>query len=176
MEDLLNEIESGAELSPCGTYRYQLWRKWGRGPIAVFIMLNPSTADAHEDDPTIRRCIGFARREGCGGLKVVNLYAYRATDPKELIYGGLHPPAHERTKNNSAISSALAMAKAHGSPVIAAWGAGVRGFEEEPYVVRGLADRAGVPLMCLGTTNAGHPKHPLYLAADTPLVPLSEAA
>jgi hypothetical protein len=74
-----------ADLSPCGTYRYLLGRRVGDGQrAALFVMLNPSTADASDDDPTIRRCRRFARREGCGLLEVVNLFAYRATDPVAL--------------------------------------------------------------------------------------------
>lgn len=74
-----------AVLSTCGRYRYRLTRTWSQNrPPATFIMLNPSTADAHEDDKTIRRCIGYARRWGLGGLVVVNLYGYRSTNPDEL--------------------------------------------------------------------------------------------
>ena len=74
-----------AEISPCGLYRYSLTRKWEAWKGTVnFIMLNPSTADAQEDDPTIRRCIGFAKAWGYGGIVVTNLFAYRATNPKEL--------------------------------------------------------------------------------------------
>jgi len=72
----------GAIVSDDGLYRYRLWRRWdAECPTMVWIMLNPSTADAEVDDPTIRRCIGFARREHCGGIEVVNLYALRATNP-----------------------------------------------------------------------------------------------
>ena len=81
--------EAGALLSSCGTYRYRLWRYWHteREPL-IFIMLNPSTADAMQDDPTIRKCIGFAKRLGFGGIEVVNLFAYRATDPRDLRANG----------------------------------------------------------------------------------------
>lgn len=77
-------IKSDALLSTCGLYRYWLSRTWGDTPPLVVIGLNPSTADAMQDDPTIRRCIGFARREGCGGLMMLNLFAFRATDPAML--------------------------------------------------------------------------------------------
>jgi hypothetical protein len=76
--------DRGATLSDCGRYRYRLWRRWADGPTVLFVMLNPSTADADVDDPTIRRCIGFARSWGAGALEVVNLYAWRATQPAEL--------------------------------------------------------------------------------------------
>ena len=78
-------LEDNAVISACGRYRYLLTRQVGPGPrTATFIMLNPSTADATNDDPTIRRCIGFARQWGCGRLAVLNLFAFRATEPADL--------------------------------------------------------------------------------------------
>jgi hypothetical protein len=74
-----------AVLSDCGTYRYRLGRRWAEGPVDVWIMLNPSTADATVDDRTIRRCMEFSRRWGAGALVVGNLFALRATDPAELV-------------------------------------------------------------------------------------------
>ncbi len=75
----------GAIISDCSKYRYQLWRNWDENkPNVMFIMLNPSTADSETNDPTIRRCIGFAKSWGYGGIYVGNLYAYRATDRSEL--------------------------------------------------------------------------------------------
>lgn len=75
----------GALLSEDGRYRYRLWRLWDElAPVMTWVMLNPSTADAEVDDPTIRKCIGFAKQHHYGGIVVVNLFAYRATDPKEL--------------------------------------------------------------------------------------------
>jgi hypothetical protein len=85
---LLNRrpTERGCVLSPDGLYRYLLWRTWNpKANTMVWLMLNPSTADAMNDDPTIRRCIGFAQREGCGSIQVLNLYALRATKPKHLF-------------------------------------------------------------------------------------------
>ncbi|MFD3920195.1 DUF1643 domain-containing protein [Streptomyces sp. NPDC058595] len=73
-----------ALISDCGRYRYRLTRTWGPGPAAVMVMLNPSTADGTQDDPTVRRCVTFADAWGCGGLIVVNLYAWRATKRAEL--------------------------------------------------------------------------------------------
>ena len=73
-----------AQISPCGLYRYRLERFWSDKPALPFVMLNPSTADADLDDPTIRRCMGFARREGAGGIIVATLHAFRATTPEEL--------------------------------------------------------------------------------------------
>ena len=78
-------IESAAEFSPDRVYRYSLWRFWSKnGGYAAFISLNPSTADEHEDDPTIRRCIRYAKDWGYSGLIMLNLFAYRSTNPKRL--------------------------------------------------------------------------------------------
>jgi hypothetical protein len=83
MSDLF--MKRDAMISGCGRYRYRLSRHWGSGPEAAFIMLNPSTADAHIDDPTIRRCIGFARHWSMGSLYVGNLFAVRATRPADMM-------------------------------------------------------------------------------------------
>jgi hypothetical protein len=75
----------GALLSECGQYRYRLWRLWDAlAPVMVWVLLNPSTADADTDDPTVRKCVGFARAHRYGGVVLVNLFAWRATDPKQL--------------------------------------------------------------------------------------------
>jgi len=75
-------MKQGAALDPTGLYRYLLWREWdGNAPRVVFVMLNPSRADANTDDPRLRRCLGFARSWGCGAIEVVNLFAYRASRP-----------------------------------------------------------------------------------------------
>ncbi len=81
----MNYTRKWAEIDPSGTYRWVLGRRWGEGPFMHFTMLNPSVADAMDDDPTIRRCVGYALREECGGLVVTNLSSYRATDPKALL-------------------------------------------------------------------------------------------
>src|SRR4051812_40135006 len=77
-------VLGSAILSDCDRYRYLLGREWADGPTAVFVMLNPSTADALHNDPTIRRCLRYAQVWGCGALMVANLYAWRATDPDDL--------------------------------------------------------------------------------------------
>ena len=80
-------MKKSALISECGNYRYSLSRIWDESlPKLLFIMLNPSTADADNDDPTIRRCIGFAKGWGYGGIVVGNLYAYRSTNPMKLIF------------------------------------------------------------------------------------------
>jgi len=90
----VERVVRSAVLSDCGTYRYSLTRRWSPGPLLGWVMLNPSRADALVDDPTIRRCVGFARRWGFAGIVVRNLYALRATDPREL---SRHPAPVGRT-------------------------------------------------------------------------------
>jgi hypothetical protein len=149
------------------TYRYALTRRWGGSPIAVFWMLNPSTADAFDDDPTIRRCVGFARREGCGGLVVVNVFAMRSADPALLA---THADA-VGPNNAQVVQTVLATAVAGGHPVIAAWGADTHLARSGhlTMIAKWVAE-AGVDLKCLGVTKTGQPKHPARLHSNTPLV------
>jgi hypothetical protein len=152
---------ASAVLSDCGRYRYKLTRNWNESlPMLTFIMLNPSIADATLDDPTIRRCIGFARGRGFGGLQVLNLFAFRATDPVHMK--AANDPVG--SDNDSYIIAALTAAVADSAPVIAAWG--VHGAHNgRDAEVRKLSMECGVKLMCLGSTKGGHPRHPLYVAA-----------
>jgi hypothetical protein len=154
-------VVTGAVISQCGTYRYRLWRQWADGPTCVFVMLNPSTADAEIDDPTIRRCIGFAKREGCGRLDVVNLYSLRATDPTEL---GRHPYPNGP---DAARHNAETLVAANG-PVICGWGADPAARSQSGYMLDLIA-AAGKTPMCLGQTKTGAPKHPLYLKGTATL-------
>jgi hypothetical protein len=153
--------EATATFSACRTYRYALTRRWAADkPWAVFVMLNPSTADAFTVDPTVRRCIGFARSWGAGGLMVVNAFALRSTDPIALYR---HPdpigPA-----NDTVIAEALT--GDHVGWVVTAWGAhGVLHGRAE-QVDRILRSHSVRPL-CLGLTKEGHPRHPLYARGDT---------
>lgn len=151
-----------AILSPDRVYRYALHRKWDAnmfptpGTVA-FVMLNPSTADEREDDPTIRRCIGFARTWGYCSMTVVNLFALRSTDP-----AGLLDVADPVGPDNDLAIRDVAADAAH---VVAAWGA-----MAHPLVQRRI--REVVPLLgpvplCLGTTASGQPRHPLYVKGDT---------
>ncbi|MHA4819459.1 DUF1643 domain-containing protein [Streptomyces aculeolatus] len=149
---------------PTPTYRYALTRTWGEpsGEHVVFVLLNPSTADSTDDDPTLRRIIGFARREGFAGAVVVNLFALRSTDPSALAE---HPdPVGE---HGDAVLDLLA---AQQVPVIAGWGASGQ-FAGRDAAVAEQLDAHSVRLHCLGTTKAGHPRHPLYLPAAAPLQP-----
>lgn len=159
-----NLIGSGATFSNCRRYRYALWRNWfNEGPRVAFIGLNPSTADESANDPTIRRCIGFARGWGYSGLVMVNLFAWRATDPKHLAK--VEDPVGPMNDET------LLWACCTCTRTVAAWGAN-----------RWAEGRAGVVtaqllyLWCLGTTKAGQPKHPLYLPKSAELVPYTGVA
>lgn len=151
-------IESGATISDDGVYRYRLWRRWDRTkPVLGWVMLNPSTADANVDDPTIRRVIRFSERYGAGGALVGNLYALRATDPREL---DRHPDPIGRDNWDW-----LEEARTECCAMVAAWG--VRGMER--WESDGLL-LAGAELLCLGTTKDGAPRHPLYVRRDAEFV------
>lgn len=149
------DADCGAEFSECGRYRYTLTRRWDAGAPALFIMLNPSTATATQDDPTIRRCIGYARDWGFAGLTVLNLYAYRATDPRELwkVDNPVGPG------NDNYLVKHLKEAWLNEAPAIAAWGAHARP-DRVAAVMRMPHTRR---LQALGTTKAGAPRHPLYM-------------
>ncbi len=153
-----------ATFSHDGAYRYTLSRRWAPGPVASFVMLNPSTADAFDDDPTIRRCAGFARDWACGALLVLNLFAYRSTNP--LVLAKVDDPVGPQ--NDQALRAMLAGPVT--GPIVAAWGNHGR-LRNRGQVVTDLLTRAGVQLHCLGVTGAGQPCHPLYLAKTTPLRP-----
>lgn len=151
-----------AIISPGEKYRYWLVRLWNHDPVAVFIMLNPSTADAETDDPTIRRCVDFANRWGCGGIIVANLFAYRATDPAELMnVDDPFGPDNELHQIN-----ALNIAKKYDAPIICGWGSmtGLVSKVPKEFFNRVSADYR---LQCLGVNADGSPKHPLYIPAET---------
>ena len=166
---------SWAVFSPDRAYRYMLARTWdgydttgmlfpeATRPLMVFVMLNPSVADGAENDPTIRRCIGFAKRERCGGILVVNLCAYVSTDPKRLL--DVDDPIGP--KNVEIVQLALR------GPLmavrVAAWGRVSPKVLERAKEVIVAAKLAGA-LWCLGKTKDGQPRHPVRLANDTPLV------
>src|SRR5208282_1252216 len=153
------------QFSPDRVYRYTLWRDWpmldglerqgfGRDrAYAMFIGLNPSTADETKDDPTIRRCIRFAKDWGYGALCMTNLFAFRATDPKVM----------EAAKDPVGPDNDVWLVKESlkAGVVIAAWGtrSGNRGKDVFQLLERDV--------YCLGKTKEGHPRHPLYVRADT---------
>lgn len=166
MQLAMDSAQAGAEFSLDRVYRYDLWRTWdSTKPFMVVIGLNPSTADETEDDPTIRRCIGFAKREGLGGLHMLNLYAYRSTDPKGLL---THSPIHFDYVGPNNDATIVDRAQRAGL-IIAAWGASRQPLPTRPTDVLRQLDRAGVRTRCLGRTKSGEPRHPLYLAAASPL-------
>ena len=150
-----------AKFSACGRYRYLLERRWAEGRLATFIMLNPSTADAEKDDPTIRRCIGFAKSWGLGGIRVVNLYALRSTNPAGLwaVDDPIGPA------NNAWLVDAADDAYDHGAPLVAAWGANAK--LDRVRDVQQMLRR--YQLKALGVTKAGQPRHPLYLPGSSVL-------
>ncbi|MDP9281764.1 MAG: DUF1643 domain-containing protein [Chloroflexota bacterium] len=147
---------AGAIFSSDRRYRYRLWRRWDRSrPAIAFCMLNPSTADARRDDPTIRRCIGFARDWGYGGIEVVNIFALRATDPRELR--SARDPVGPR-------NDAFMLRAAAASAVVVAWGVhgALRDRGSEALRLFGPRSR----LLALGRTRSGAPRHPLHLPRD----------
>lgn len=161
--DLL--VKKSARISSDGAYRYRLTRYWGPGPMLPFVMLNPSTADADIDDPTIRRCMAFAHRENMGGITVANLYALRATDPKALKL--VNDPCG--IGNRDALQEIAGDAKAYDVPLVCAWGA--HGTILSTYSACDELKRGGAQLVCLGKTKDGFPRHPLYVRGDAPLIP-----
>lgn len=175
--------DSWATLSVCGRYRYALGRAWdeptdGR-PVFSIVMLNPSTADHAVDDPTIRKCVHFAKQEGCGSLLVRNLFAWRATDPKELR-GALDPVGPQ----NADVLGLDPMFSIR----VAAWGAlGPKWLRDRAVVSIGLVKKTTV-MHVLKLTEHGHdrsshfasmttrqPRHPLYLPNVTRAVLWSKA-
>lgn len=154
-----------ALFSPCGRYRYRLTRRWDRSkPLAAFVMLNPSTADATIDDPTIRCCVRLAKREGFGGIRVVNLFAYRTPNRKELAT----VPDSVGPDNDRHIRAAARNATVG----VLAWGAYVP-FPDRVQSVLRLLRRTQIPLKCIemiGPAGNRQPRHPLYLRSTATLV------
>jgi hypothetical protein len=141
-----------------GCYRYGLSRTWGAGRRVLWIMLNPSTATAEQLDPTLRRCLRFSDGWGFKRMDICNLFAYRSTNPRELLK--VDDPVGPR--NDQAI---LEHARA-ADLIMCGWGihGSLRGRNR---VVSELLMEAGLQLFTLGVTEGGEPRHPLYLAADT---------
>ena len=152
-----------AIFSPCRTYRYRLEREFAPrldapGGTCAFIMLNPSTADETANDPTIRRCIGFAQSWGFSHLIIGNLFALRSTDPAAL-YSAPAPVGPDNDMHLKSIGDEAEL-------VVAAWG--VHGaYQWRDRDVRRLLHPRGVDLHHLGLTKHGRPKHPLYLKSTT---------
>lgn len=157
--DLFNN-PANAVFSPCRIYRYELWRRWGYGGYAMFIGLNPSTADEIQDDPTVRRCIRYAKAWGFDALCMTNIFAYRATDPRDMKAASdpIGGTENDRTLLERASEAGV---------VVAAWGTHGT-FNGRGEAVRALLRDCN--LHYLRQTQDGHPSHPLYLPADlTPI-------
>lgn len=154
-----------AIISTCGTFRYRLERVGcPRDPAIAFIMVNPSTADAETDDPTIRKVKGFADRAGYGRLIVGNLFAFRATDIKALRTAA-DPIGPD---NNWHLEQIMRDAALH----VVAWGALAKlpdALRKRWCDVVRIADRAGCKMHCIGVNDDKHPRHPLMTAYETPV-------
>jgi hypothetical protein len=155
-------IKAGAGFSPCRTWRYELWRRWSAaGPMVAFIGLNPSTADELNDDSTVRRCIGFAHCWGFGGVYMLNVFAFRSTNPRAL-----KTAVDPIGQGNDA---ALLKTCRRCDMVVACWGVWGGLFDRDRTVIELLG---AVPMHCLGMTQGGQPKHPLYLRSTTTAIRL----
>ncbi len=156
----MSELHGSASCDRSRRYRYRLRREWDASlPAIAFVMLNPSAADATIDDPTIRRCLGFARSWGYGALEVVNLFAWRAHRPSDLRKAA-DPigPRNDRT---------LRVTARAGNDILLAWGNHGAWNDRDQAVLATLRRAGASRLLCLGITGAGQPRHPLYVRAAT---------
>jgi hypothetical protein len=150
------DADSAAVYSDCERFRYVLTRTWGApAPRALFVMLNPSTATELQNDPTVERCERRARALGFGAFRVVNIFAFRATDPR-IMRLQTDPIGPE---NDSHICDSAMWA----DQIICAWGNHGTHLGRGSQVVA-LLRNCGKPLWHLGLTASGEPKHPLYIA------------
>jgi hypothetical protein len=160
-------LEQNAVISDCGRYRYLLTRQVGPGlRTATFILLNPSTADAMSDDPTIRRCMGFSRQWGCGKLAVLNLFAVRATAPADMKRAG-DPVGPQNEEWFDRTLSGLG-----DGPVVCGWGVHGQHMDQD-LTVLGWLESYDIKPLALGITLERHPKHPLYLSYAAQLIPFA---
>jgi len=153
-------MRKAAIISPCGKYRYSLLRQWDeQKPLVMFIMLNPSKADAEDDDPTIRRCMAFARNWGFGGIYVGNLFAYRSTDPDELLKSPdvICPENKEHLMLMADVCDII----------VTAWGAhkAVQ-MAERDRPLQFIGGLSSSKMHYLALTKSGEPGHPLFLRGD----------
>ncbi len=167
------EVSHTSIISGDFAYRYELRRQWAPdGATMTMVMLNPSTADEYQDDPTIRRCVGFARRHGHAALRVLNLFAFRSPYPAALRAAHASGIDVVGPMNLDHLSLALidsAESAPGGGQLVFAWGGNVGDRLTADHLTRMLDDIPAVPY-CLGYTAGGQPRHPLMLSADTPLV------
>jgi hypothetical protein len=175
MADCLR-IYRAAFISDDALYRYALGRWWmgTHGRSVLGILLNPSTADAETDDPTSTRFINFVQSWNFyNSLTMANLFAFRATDPDKL--GMLDATGSVGGENDLWLSYLISHDR-----IVCAWGAGSSRwspvmksrFAVRAAMVEAMIRQAGKMPMCWGWTKGGHPKHPLYLKSDTPLIAL----
>ncbi len=161
--DAIDPTRSQAVFDSSQRYRYRLARIWyPERPVVNFIMLNPSTADQYQLDPTVTRCLRYAQRWGFGTLIVTNIFAYRSTDPTALYT--LNDPVGP--ENDAYLRKAAEQAELR----VAAWGTHGALHNRHEAVLAQLADFS---LTALGVTQGGFPKHPLYLRADVQPHPYS---
>ena len=144
--------DTGADISPDRLFRYRLWRRWGDGPSMTFIGLNPSTADEATDDQTIRKCIGFAVRNGCQAIEMLNLFAFRARYPADLK-AAVDPIG---PKNDAMLVQWSQQAQF----VVACWGIDGTYQQRDSSVISMLREN-GIVVKCLGMTQRGLPRHPV---------------
>lgn len=150
----------GAEFSRCRKYRYALWREWDESkPLVLFIGLNPSTADERENDPTIRRCIDYARRWGFGGLYMANLFAYCASYPN-VLKAAEDPVGPDNDRWIPELASEAAL-------VVAVWGNDGRFKNRSVRIRKMLPD-----MQCLRMNKGGEPAHPLYQSKTATPIPM----
>lgn len=158
-------ITGSAVISKCGNYRYSLRRVCTKNPMngqkIVFVMLNPSTADASIDDPTVKRCMGFMERGGYTHLEIVNLFAFRATNPSDMLAAEDPIGPYNDVYLHSAIGTA--------QTVVCAWGNHGDNKERLDFIKSVFEHHSHAQPCCLGVNKSGMPKHPLYIKADTQL-------
>jgi hypothetical protein len=157
----MNYLENDAVISDCENYRYLLRRTWDyTKPRALYVMLNPSTADAYKDDATIRSCVRLAIGLGYGSMEVVNVFGYRATKPDELLKQAdpIGP------MNQYAVEAAVGRCDV----VICAWGAFPLARQHATPIINAIRSMRPAAY-CFGKTKDGSPKHPLYIKSGTPL-------
>lgn len=179
---LPNDPRSGAEFSEDRVYRYKLWRHWGPesepSKVACFCMLNPSTADETDLDPTLRRCVAFAKSWGCTGMVVVNLFAVVSADPKILLTqeDAVGDIPRNTTLGRIVTNTNVILQEVESAHVLMlGWGAFPEAAGRAKQVLE-MLEKYGAAPQCLGTTQSGAPKHPLYVASYTPLKPYAPSA
>lgn len=161
---------AGATISACGKYRYVLWRKFrNHGKKILWILTNPSKADSVVDDPTVSRCISISKRENASEIYICNPFAYRATDPKDVREAAKSGVDIVGPKNLDHIYVAMERSDL----CIVGWGANGE-FMDSGRKMMEFIDKnkpGRLPVRCLGITKYGHPRHPLYVSKNAPLVP-----